>query len=244
LVRFLVCNLLIGSDLRQDSLNASLLGPTDVVLPRVGPSVSGLAVQPLLEEFLLRTPLLEHLRVNFQTIDVDSSTYILERFSMANNLLPNLQRLEFGMIATTPDLLLQAISKFSPTLKHVGFWKVTLHHSVLPCWIDNHGRFYPWLRLFKELSRMPHLRLESLTVGCLVQQDRSFNQMRIGFSNGKMSQEYAGDMKTFLSQLIDDLRVRWPADQLGSSDSHGNEDNEMEDDDEDVDDENEGEESE
>jgi hypothetical protein len=201
-------------------------------------------VQPLLEAFLLRTSSLKHLRLNFQHVDQGATDYVFEHFSLANNLLPNLERLEFGMMTTTPDLLLQLFSYFSATLRYIGLWKVSLAHSVLPRWFDAESRFNPWPSLFKNLSRMSALRLSGITVGLLAQSDRStlpHNFLPLTLPNGKISQEFSGDMTVFMPRLIDGLRVVRPPEREESEDEdgHGDEDEEMGEDEEEDEDEDE-----
>jgi hypothetical protein len=192
----------------------------------VGPS--------LLESFLSHTHALTHLRINFQKHDQESAEYVLERFSLAQNLLPSLERFELGMARTTPDLLLQVVSRFAPKLRHIGLWKFELSHSVLLRWSDSKGRFNPWPRFLKDLSRVASLKLESMALGCITQSDHLRTPFRINFASGKVSQEGTGDMEVFLSELIDNLRVEWPAppqsDQEHEED--GDEDEDMDDDDE------------
>jgi hypothetical protein len=166
--------------------------------------------QSLLESFLSRTSALKHLRLNFQQSDQDTAPYILEGFSSTINLLPALERFDLGMVGITPDLLLQVVTGFAPSLRHVGLWKVKLLNSVLPRWNDSDGRFNPWPRFLRDLCSMSSLRLDSMTLGCLSQWERTTGSIRVEFASGKISEEGAGDMKVFLPQLNKDLRVQWP----------------------------------
>ncbi|KAF2675762.1 hypothetical protein K458DRAFT_425230 [Lentithecium fluviatile CBS 122367] len=201
-----------------------------------GPSLNGLgparsfSVPTLLEAFLLQTSSLRHLRLNFQRHQSENTEYILERLSMANNPLPKLERLDFGMMETTPDLLLQVISKFSTSLRHIGLWKVDLFPSVLPRWKDAEGRFNPWPRLLKDLLKLPNLALTGIILGCLTHyRNISYPPVKVNWANGKVSQERSGDMQVFLPPLVDDLRVQWPR----ASAPDPDEDEEMEEDDDD-----------
>jgi len=186
--------------------------------------------QSLLESFLFRTPALRHLRLNFQQVDQDTAPYILEGFSRTTNLLPALERFELGMVGTTPDLLLQVLSGFAPTLRRVGLWKFKFLYSVLPRWNDADGRFNPWPRFLSDLRNVSSLRLDSVTLGCLTQWEWSNGSARVNFASGKVSEEGTGDMAVFLPKIIDNLRVQWPA---PPPESEEDEDNDMIDEDED-----------
>jgi hypothetical protein len=117
--------------------------------------------------------------------------------------------------------------------------------SVLPRWRDSKGRFDPWPRLLRDLANDAKLSLQSVSLGCLKQHDATvWQDIRVGFANGQVSQEGAGDMKVFIPQLIASLKVEWPGDQSDGEDenmsdeseSESQSESEAEDEDEDEDD--------
>ncbi|KAJ4299472.1 hypothetical protein N0V90_004717 [Kalmusia sp. IMI 367209] len=189
----------------------------------------------LLETFLLRTTFLKHLRLNFRKLDITFASNVLRRLGTSGNILPNLQRLDFGMVHTMPDLLVDLICKFASTLLHVSLWKVTLAYDGNARWTDIEHRYNPWPRVLRDLAKSVHLT--SMTIGC-IDFISAGTAILVKFPDEKVSQEYSGDMNTWLPQLIDDLKVPWPM-SVASSDSSDNDDDDDDDDQDDEDDEDE-----
>ncbi|KAJ4350034.1 uncharacterized protein N0V89_008655 [Didymosphaeria variabile] len=170
-----------------------------------------------LGSFLLRTPSLKHLRLNFQKSQTSTTCTILQHLATTPNLLPSLQRLDLGMMSTLPDMLLQIMSKFSVTLQHVSLWKTELGCDSSIRWKVSEDRYNPWPRLLRDISTTSHLT--RLTLGCLGQHSEHGDPIRVKFKDGKISHEYFGDVKAYIPQVIDQLVVSWPQRPAGDSDS-------------------------
>ncbi|KAF2636247.1 hypothetical protein P280DRAFT_553044 [Massarina eburnea CBS 473.64] len=208
----------------------SLDVPFLIVGPKHGPEKSH-----FLQSFLLRTPALSHLRLNFQIHDKKGPSRVIEHLCTTNNILPNLERLDFGMMTIDPGLLLQILTKF-PILRHISLWKITVGSiDSASHWRDSEGCFNPWPVILRCLSgKNPQVR--GVMVGCLEVKDYSAPAYRttanITFANNKASQEYLGDMSAWLTKAIDDLTVQWPAppaDDSASASENEGEDEDMDD---------------
>jgi hypothetical protein len=165
-----------------------------------------------LESFLLQTPALDHLRMNFwksnTTIPaLDSTQSVLRRLSTTPNLLPAIRRLDLGMMSISPAVLVHFISRFSTTLRHVSLWKIELQGDSSERWKDSEDRYSPWPRALQELSTTTDI--SSMSLGCLGQKHGPV-PVNVKFSDDKIAQDYSGDMKVWINQLLDDLVVSWP----------------------------------
>ncbi|KAL1610108.1 hypothetical protein SLS60_001773 [Paraconiothyrium brasiliense] len=161
-----------------------------------------------LGSFLLRTPSLKHLRLNFQKPHTSTTYTVLQHLVTTPNLLPSLQRLDLGMMSTSPDTLLQIMSKFSVTLQHVSLWKTELRYDNSVLWNDSEDRYNPWPRVLRVISTTSHL--SRMTLGCLGQLSEHEEPIHVKFKDGKISHEYSGDVKDWMPQLINQLVVSWP----------------------------------
>ncbi|KAF1972636.1 hypothetical protein BU23DRAFT_554851 [Bimuria novae-zelandiae CBS 107.79] len=189
----------------------------------------------LLEGFLLRASSLHHLRLNFVKSDSSWASDVIQRLSSVPNLLPNLRRLDLGMLLVGPDTLIHVISKFSATLRHASLWKVVLMHDATPQWKDSERRYSPWPRVLRTLATTT--QLSGLSVGCLEQlgetPQTTSTPIQIHFSDGKISQEYTGGIKIWLPELLDKLVVAWPQYPMTHDSNSDDDDEEMVDEDED-----------
>jgi hypothetical protein len=189
---------------------------------------------PFLDSFLLRTRFLTHLRLNFLYHNGEQDDILL-RLSRANNLLPNLERLDLGMVVTSPYLLVQTFNKFSSTLRQISLWKVCLGLESDPCWKDSQDRFNPWPEVLRMFSS--NLYLTSMMLGRIQQCHSSFEResFRICVQvNGSIShsQDYSGEMDLWLPRAIEQLSVEFPEDPDRSSGSDQSEEDSDADDDE------------
>jgi hypothetical protein len=173
--------------------------------------------------FLHRANSLQHVRLNFadQRGDIlKSSSFVLQNLCTQSNLLPNLRCLELGMLSVKPEILVQIISKFSATIRHVSFWKVVLAQDTADRWKDEASihRYHPWPRVLRDLSMAT--QMTSMTVGCLSQWNTSKHGplTKIHFSNNDVSRNYSGNMKEWLPKLLGELEVEWPSDDDEDSD--------------------------
>lgn len=183
----------------------------------------------LFESFLERASSLKHLRLNFQQHVNQSHT--LMRLIATPSLLPDLQRLDLGMLCVNPSVLVDFLSKFSATIRHVSFWKVRIDYDPGNRWNDDEERFNPWPSVFRDI--MSATRLTSMSVGCINQSDGpGGGNIQLRFSN-RISGDYVGDMKAWLPRLLDELEVLWP--QPVQVSDFSSEDDEDEEDDEDDD---------
>jgi hypothetical protein len=164
-----------------------------------------------LESFLLQTLSLDHLRMNFwksnRSLAPTSAQSVLQRLSTTPNLLPVIRRLDLGMMSISPVTLVQVISRFSTTLRHVSLWKIELQADSATRWKDSQDRYSPWPRALQDLSSTTSLT--SMSLGCLGQKHGSVT-VHIEFSDGKIAQDYSGEMKVWIHQLLDDLKISWP----------------------------------
>lgn len=163
-----------------------------------------------LESFLLRTTSLKHLRMNFCKHEFTTVQWVLERLCTTPGLLPVLRRLDLGMMTVMPEVLVNLISKFSATLQHLSLWKVELQDDAAARWKDSEGRYDPWPRIIKDLATTANVTTMSL--GCLAQRDQVTyaTSLHVKFSDGKIAQDYSGDMKLWMPQLLDQLVVSRP----------------------------------
>lgn len=207
--------------------------------------------------FLAHTRNLTHLRLNFQNREQLMDAVLLQLLCQPKyqDLLPRLEKLEFGMLAAAPELLLEFIAKFASTLRFVGFWKVRLlptpGHQATD---DKPNR---WRNFLLHVSRLDKLNLTGIMLGLL---DQAYPggfgsrtpSVHIQFSNypedevlaegqpdpWEKIRECSGDMKIFLPQLISQVRVKWPDPPViaeSESENNEDEDDEMADEDEDED---------
>ncbi|ELR08963.1 hypothetical protein VC83_05960 [Pseudogymnoascus destructans] len=209
-----------------------------------------------LRRYLCHTPNLTHLRLNFlsalhseperfmvwlgrpvvQTAPVNSSPGAPLPKSPDAVALSQLRRLDFGMLAISPRVLLAIIHKFKPSLRSLSLWKVDLKPE------DQHRRggkrVSAWPKLFAKLPG-----LDYLSVGCIGEMVETRHQ-RMGF---KLPAGQSGepdvtrvcsihsDMVHFVNNLMSDVVVTSPdADSLSDdesmSDYSGDSDTDMDDD--------------
>ncbi|KAL5442692.1 hypothetical protein PMIN07_004386 [Paraphaeosphaeria minitans] len=161
-----------------------------------------------LESFLLRCTSLEHLRMNFVKQLHYSSSWVLKRLCKTPDPLPAIRRLDLGMLVIMPDVLINAISKFSATLRHVSLWKVELQWDDAAHWKDSDDRYDPWPRGLKDLATTTNLT--NLSLGCLSQRDKIGHHCLVNFSDGKIAQDYSGDKRVWMPLLLDQLVVERP----------------------------------
>ena len=190
----------------------------------------------LMEAFLHRVVSLQHVRLNFQRYDPPLGSPILQRLVLKPNLLPNLRRLDLGMLSVEPAILIQIISKFSTTIRHVSLWKVKLSYDSASRWKEEtpENRYHPWPRVLRDLSMVT--QLTSMTMGCLSQQGDSnpWSITNLHFSNNDLSRECSGSMEVWLPQVLDELEVEWQQHPQRNDDENSDE-SEAETDDEDMD---------
>ncbi|PVH96832.1 hypothetical protein DM02DRAFT_568879 [Periconia macrospinosa] len=189
---------------------------------------------PLLIKHLSYTKNLKHLRVNFAGHDIRGIKWLMKSLATTSDILPNLERLEFGKMELDPTLLADLIPRFSTSLKHLTLWDIELGYQYAKHWFDSEDRYHPWPPLLRAISKMP--KLESLMVGRISHAANGRNSMSIGLEGNKPSQECKGDMKVEIPKLIAGFQVDWPQPLVIPSDDENDED-EDEDEDEDMDDE-------
>ncbi|OBT62150.1 hypothetical protein VE03_08327 [Pseudogymnoascus sp. 23342-1-I1] len=199
-----------------------------------------------LRQHLCHTPNLTHLRMNFQsTLRSNPRRFmvwlgrpVVQNASVNSSpgpqlpkspdpvALSHLQRLDIGMLAISPRVLLAIIHKFKPTLRSLSLWKIDLEPE------DQHRqdgkRVSIWPKL---LSQLPDL--DYLSVGCIGQVLPSRHQ-RIGFKlpAGQTGEpdvtrtcSVSSDMVDFLNTLISDAVVTWPeGDRLSDDESMSDDD--------------------
>jgi hypothetical protein len=199
--------------------------------------------QLFLPDFLSRTKNLKHLRLNFQSREHQAPTEFLRQLVRSADaaFLPNLEHVEFGMMTTTPDLLLQVITKLAPNLRALGFWKVSLTYTRSAQQSDS-NRPNPWRNFLSHISKVENLNLTSMMLGCITITDGVEPPVAVKFCDKSEEasladggpdrlekiRECKGDMKTFLPQLISHLRVRWPKSPIVINDDEEDEDMEDE----------------
>ncbi|KFX92655.1 hypothetical protein V490_05266 [Pseudogymnoascus sp. VKM F-3557] len=184
-----------------------------------------------LRQYLCHTPNLAHLRLNFQSplrsnprrfmvwlgrpvvqvTPANSSPGPLLPKSPNPVSLSHLRRLDIGMLAISPRVLLTIIHKFKTTLRSLSLWKIYLEPE------DQHRRVGErssvWPKFF---AKVPDL--EYLSVGCIGQVLHNRHQ-RIGFKlpAGRTGEpdltrtcSIHSDMANFMNNLKSDAVVTWP----------------------------------
>ncbi|KFY45574.1 hypothetical protein V495_02905 [Pseudogymnoascus sp. VKM F-4514 (FW-929)] len=184
-----------------------------------------------LRQYLCHTPNLAHLRLNFQSplrsnphrfmvwlgrpvvqaTPANSSLGALLPKSPSPVSLFHLRRLDIGMLAISPRVLLTIIHKFKTTLRSLSLWKIYLEPE------DQHRRVGErssvWPKFF---AKVPDL--EYLSVGCIGQVLHNRHQ-RIGFKlpAGRTGEpdltrtcSIHSDMANFMNNLKSDAVVTWP----------------------------------
>ncbi|KAF2788789.1 hypothetical protein K505DRAFT_328677 [Melanomma pulvis-pyrius CBS 109.77] len=199
---------------------------TYIPLPMPGPPPD---TRVYLTEFLTHTKNLKHLRLNFQHGCPDAPAELLQSICKPTDsaMLPCLENLDFGMMATTPALVLQVIAKFAPTLRSVGFWKVSLMYTRSASH-SNDNLPNTWRNFLQHTLNIENLHLTGMMLGCIDQKNDVGSSVAVHFSSRteeesiadsepdhlEKSRECKGDMKAFLPQLISNLRVQWPKPQV------------------------------
>lgn len=219
-------------------------------------TVSGLQSARLLRLFLGYTPNLEHLRLNLPKYQFDHNEQflkwltlpapapklqkasVIEQFFEPPSIsLDHLTTLEVGQFQARPSIILDVIHRFTPTLRHLELWKMTLSDTQA---ISAHDpRPNIWKHFFTRLAKMTDLQLDHLKVGML-SQDHTHVQFKNPMGNDamglKVKQHTGLKMDAFLKELTDDVFVLWPKDVEDIAESDEDEDDEMADDDEDEED--------
>ncbi len=203
-----------------------------------------------LRRFLGRTPSLTHLRLNFvssATQDVDGFLEWLGQplpspgqqptssfFKVAPVPFHILKRLDLGQINTQHlEHLIAIVTKFAPTLADLNLWKISFMNK------PGQDRNL-WRELIVWLLQTPGLSLTHLKLGML-RQDSHFVQFKQGDDENAAKRaevEYAGqEMGKFITGLIDQVFVCYPAPVVQPDVEEEEEEEEEEDEDEDMDDE-------
>jgi len=147
---------------------------------RGGPTMEDDYMFGSLKDFLGHTPLLEHLRLNFDDLERSASypTALLNWLGISPESavkktpapisLDRLTTLDLGMVHIEPQTLLNIVSKFAK-LEALSLWKVTLHQTQNdPADISRDGNSV-WSRYLPELGRAFQAPegVKTLTVGWL-----------------------------------------------------------------------------
>jgi hypothetical protein len=231
--------------LNVDTIAETIRTHADGTLTELLPSRS-------LGRFLAHTPHLTHLRLNLQKAQFENNERLLRWLSLpASNLgsqatttffepapidLANLTALELGQFQARPNVILDVIAKFAPTLRDLSLWRMTLSDG-------QHLSSYSakpnlWAKFFANLANIPQLQLQSLKAGMLTQ-EWNHVQFKSPSSDDAPTlkvKEYSGNkMDAFLKELTEEVFVQWPEVELVDSDSE-DEDEDMADEDDDNDD--------
>jgi len=201
----------------------------------------------LLRRFLGLTAKVEHLRLNLPKDEYEFNEQFLRWLALpasASTVEPDffdpppvslscLTKLELGQIQTYPNTILDVVQRFTPTLRRLELWKISLRDVHLVTSHDPRPNF--WKSFFKKLSKMPNLELDHLRVGMLGQHTRFVQFTNHGTETGSPGhkiKQYAGKkMEEFLKELADDVFVLWPQ-VIEDEHESGDDDEEMADEDE------------
>ncbi|KAH7407018.1 hypothetical protein DE146DRAFT_416788 [Phaeosphaeria sp. MPI-PUGE-AT-0046c] len=206
---------------------------------------------PLLRHFLGHTPNLTHLRLNLPRHTFEKNERFLKWLALpapapgspTNTTLfepppiklDHLVALDLGQFHVRPDVLLDVVAKFAPTLQDLNLWKLNIIEPIAFPSNDSDGAV--WKKLFLRMIKMPHLQLKTLKVGMLSQ-----NHAYVQFKNQdvkdspllKVKEYSGGKMEAFLRELSEEVMVAWPP---GMRINQNNDDDDDDDDDADVDEE-------
>lgn len=158
-----------------------------------------------------------------------------ERYLKRYIHLPHLTALDLGSLVISKDTLISVLSKFSPNLKHLSLWRMTIDGPL------DGSRPNNWSLFFKDLAAMPKLELSYLKVGAIMQGVvvAHFNKEGGDEYQYETLREYSGSwdgMKRFIHCLVRDVEVDWPDDDdaVESDESDSDEDEDMDEDEDQV----------
>jgi hypothetical protein len=190
-----------------------------------------------LRRFLGCTPNLTHLRLNLPKFQVDDNEQFLQWlavrppighqgtgdfFDPPHVTLAHLTALDLGQFRVRPNIILDIIATFAPTLQNLEMWKMTL--SVDPAALAYDSKPNVWSKFFAKLARVPHLQLTHLKVGML-SQEHAFVQFKNSDKDDAPMvkvKEYTGKkMDAFLKELKEEAAVLWRHEDLHSTDDTG-----------------------
>ncbi|KAF2019212.1 hypothetical protein BU24DRAFT_405915 [Aaosphaeria arxii CBS 175.79] len=184
-----------------------------------------------LKQFLTRLPNLTHLRLNYQSHDRCAGKPMVEWLGDSKIFpLPKLERLDIGMTAAPPELLLRVIALHAQTLRHINLWKFGLTYPRQDITHDVDDRPHPWRSFLETLAGVPNLNLTNIMLGNTYHYDGvnppinvqfiteaakavgedTEKRLTYGHKAFDQTREYHGKMSDFLPKLIEDAFARWP----------------------------------
>jgi hypothetical protein len=186
-----------------------------------------------LQRFLIQACNITHLRLNMQWRNRQRvANFVQEICRTPGPFLPHLQRLDLGMIKSTPEAVLALIDKFAATLHTISLWRVQFYIANDAClYVDSKPK--AWLSFFQKLLKLNTPQLEAISLGNLSQINAADSRAseRSGRHDPGLSvkfiskpqvlgpdgrplvdwkRECKGEKSVFLSKLIDDVSVGWP----------------------------------
>jgi hypothetical protein len=200
-------------------------------------------------QFLAYTSNLTTLRLNLPKNQIEFNEQLLQRLSApvsgpgsqaSPNYfepppvdLPYLTVLELGQFQARPNIILDIVAKFAPTLRDLSLWRMAM--------IEAPTAYNPkpnvWANLFANIMKVPGIQLHRLKVGMLSQ---GYNHVQFKSSSSEDApivkvKEYTGQkMDAFIKELEDEVFVVWP--QIVQVNLEDGEDDDEDEDDEMVDD--------
>ncbi|KAM0328805.1 hypothetical protein ACHAQA_005219 [Verticillium albo-atrum] len=197
----------------------------------------------LLRIFLAYLPNLKHLRLNFRRRDksLEFMSWLATPASGGPGSLqasaavavsqipppppslafPHLERLEFGIVAVAPDVLLSVIKKFAPTLRGLELWKVALLTGSAQTHQPQH-QINVWKSFLDRLRHVPGLKLQHMMIGQPSQQDSIGSTVNVHFqslssgpgaSQVMQKRAYLGnEWDEWIQDIHADVTIEWPKD--------------------------------
>jgi hypothetical protein len=180
-----------------------------------------------LKKFLLLAPNVTHLRLNFQDGSPhENLAWFLEWLAtpdpdLNSQLLPKLAKLDLGrMRAVEPNLLYRLVGRWGSTLTGVTFWKISIRNSdeqaAAALGLDGQSKPNLWRNLLVQLPKVAP-SLNRISVGCLAQLSRAYQQFRITPNvhnpravRREYGREEMRDPEKFKALLDNELRVEPP----------------------------------
>ncbi|KAI1633374.1 hypothetical protein F4809DRAFT_623378 [Biscogniauxia mediterranea] len=191
----------------------------------------------LLSNFLLKTPALEHLRLNFDGHDNTLAEMLLEwlaqkpRDSSASipigsrtsptglplippsPELPYLAHLEIGAATVRYQTLLAVYEKFKPTLRSISLHKVSLLHPRP----QDQDKTNLWAKLCNQMAKLD-LALTNIKLSYVSQQHEGLSHRCpvnfSGMANPYVKEWTGSDLGHALKEFVDSLKVHWLEDQI------------------------------
>ncbi|KAK2001054.1 F-box domain-containing protein [Colletotrichum falcatum] len=142
---------------------------------------------------------------------------------------PHLEELNLGFVDVEPKRLVQLVRKFSPTLKRLELWKLTLSNKTAevrdPEQRRDHYKVNLWSKTLKALCDIPNLNLDHIMIGSPAQRTFMTNT-KVWFHNKNGSpdervdkKEYTGiDWKHFVEEL--EVKAELPVEPDEDSDEY------------------------